>query len=370
MRQTALEIDLGLLRKNYLSLLSKAPGAELIALLKADAYGHSCKEVARALEKLPPKNRPHAFAVANVEEGIELRRYGVKSTIYVFSGVQYYDRDLHRCLRTVDLIPVVSSLAVLRQMAKTLKDLNEETHVHLKFNSGMNRLGLDPQEIEECIQILANTPQIHVEGLMSHLAAGEKPRSPSAKNQVKVFREIVERFRSEKINPKHIHLENSWGFASKLFPERSLARVGIDLYGIGHEGLNPVARWTAQIYQLREIQKGESVGYGPRFQAKKKMRMAVLGVGYADGYRRLYSNRAEVLVRGRRCPVIGSISMDLTAIDVSGVASVSTSDRAVLLGKDGKECITADELARHGESISYEVLTGISPRVPRIFVNG
>jgi alanine racemase len=318
---------------------------------------------------LPEKARLHGYGVANVEEGIELRRSGIKRPIYVLSGIQHYDDDLHRCLKTVDLIPVISSISVLRSLVRTLSSPGEDQTIHLKFNTGMNRLGIHYRETAECLELLAACSKIKVHGLMSHFAAAEKPESSLTKDQVKKFREILSRFNEAGIRPQYIHMANSAGLANKLFPEGNMARVGLHLYGIEGIGLKPVARWTAQVYQVHDLNKGDSVGYGPLFRAGKKMRMAVLGVGYGDGYRRAYSNKAEVLVRGKRCKVIGAISMDLTAIDVSAVPSISSRDRAVLLGRDGRDQITAAELARHGKSISWEVLTGISPRVPRVFVN-
>jgi alanine racemase len=242
--------------------------------------------------------------------------------------------------------------------------------VHLKFNTGMNRLGIDANEVPACLRVLASSPRIRVEGLMSHFAAGEKPAAKHSKDQVKLFRFITEAFRAAGIAPRFLHMANSAGLATKLYPEGNLSRVGLHLYGIDDKNLKPVARWTAQVYQVRDLAKGDGVGYGPHFRAKKKMKMAVLGVGYGDGYRRAYSNRASVLLRGKRCPVIGAISMDLTAVDVSHVPSVSPRDRATLLGRDGRDSITAEELATHGRSIPWEVLTGISPRVPRVFLNG
>lgn len=369
-RQTALEIDLGLLKKNYKRLLARTHGGEILALLKGNAYGHSHGEVARALETLPSSARLHGYGVANVEEGIELRREGVRRAIYVLSGIQYYDSDLHRCLETVSLVPTISSLNVLKQMVATLAKLPGESIAHLKFNSGMNRLGIEMEEVEECLEILRSSPQIRVLGILSHFAAGERADAAISKQQVKNFRSIVKRFQEAGIRPKYVHMENSSGLASGLFPEGNLARIGIHLYGLDDSTLDPVARWTAQVYQVRELKKGDVVGYGPRFRAKKKMKMAVLGVGYADGYRRNFSNRAHVLLKGKRCPVIGTISMDLTTVDISAVPSVSPRDSATLLGKDGKERITAEELAEHAKSISYEILTGISSRVPRVFVNG
>jgi alanine racemase len=265
---------------------------------------------------------------------------------------------------------VIGSLPVLRELVRTLAGFPGSREVHLKFNTGMNRLGIDPDETDECLRILRGCPSVKVQGLLSHFAAGDRPSSSVTKAQLTAFRSIVERFRRAGIAPRYLHMANSAGLASRLFPEGNLARVGIHLYGLDDEELSPVARWTAQVYQVRELKKGDGVGYGPHFRAKKKMRMAVLGVGYGDGYRRAYSNKAHVLLRGKRCPVIGSVSMDLTAVDVSSLPAVTTRDRATLLGADGRDRITAAELAAHAKSISWEVLTGISPRVPRVFVNG
>jgi alanine racemase len=366
-RQTTLEIDLGRLKGNYQCLLERAAGAELLVLLKSDAYGHSLREVSRSLESLPSQAGLHGFGVANVEEGIELRREGVRRPVYVMSGIQHYDEDMHRCLATCDLVPVISSLRVLKQLASATRRLKAAQAVHLKFNTGMNRLGIDLSELDECVRLLKRNPQIGVNGLMSHLAQAEKPASAQTRAQVTAFRSVVSCLKAAGISPQLLHLCNSAGLAAGLFPEGNLVRVGLHLYGIGDKRLKPAARWTAQVYQVRELAKGEAVGYGARFRSKRKMRMAVLGVGYGDGYRRIFSNRAEVLLRGRRCRVIGSVSMDLTAVDVSNVPSASTEDRAVLLGREGAEEITADELAFHAKSISWEILTGISPRVPRVF---
>ena len=370
MRQTKLEIDLGLLERNYRKLLARAGNSEMLVLLKSDAYGHSHREVARALDALPTSSRLHGFGVANVEEGIELRREGVKRPIYILSGIQYYDEDLHRCLETCNLTPVISSLPVLRQLAATLSSLGSERTVHLKLNTGMNRLGIDLAEVPACLKLLRQNPAIEVKGLLSHFAAGEKPRLALTRKQVATFRELVAAFRAEGVQPDYVHFANSSGLASNLFPEGNLARVGLHMYGIDDPELQPIARWTAQVYQVRDLRKGDPVGYGPHFRARRAMRMAILGVGYGDGYRRAFSNRAHVLLKGKRCRVLGSVSMDLTAVDVTNVPGISPRDRAVLIGRDGKEQITARELASHAKSISYEILTGISARVPRIFRHG
>ncbi len=335
-------------------------------VLKSDAYGHGHSGIAAALEK---STRLFGFGVANVEEGIELRRDKVRSPILVMSGIQHMDEDIFRCLETCTLTPVLSSLKVLQQACALTAKLKRPLSVHLKFNTGMNRLGIDLNEVEDAIRAVKGSRFLRVDGLMSHYAASEKPVSPLTKKQTKNFRHVVERFRANGVSVEKIHLANSSGIRNKTFPEGNVIRVGLHLYGIGGAKLEAVARWTAQVYQVREIAKGDSVGYGPLFTAKKKMRTAVLGVGYADGYRRALSNRADVLIHGKRCRVIGAVSMDLTAVDVTHVPGVSESSRAVLLGEDGREKVTVEELAKLSGCIPWEMLTGISPRVPRRYVD-
>jgi alanine racemase len=366
-RQTTLEINLGLLKENYRKLLARAGSGSLLVVLKSDAYGHSHREIAATLESLPESSRLHGYGVANVEEGIELRREGIRRAILVLSGIQDYDEDLHRCLEICDLTPVVSSLAVLKKMAKVTRRVSSRMRIHLKVNTGMNRLGVAPAEIHECLKILAAHPELELEGLMSHFSAAERPRHPITQRQVKEFRQVIRVCAHEGIRPRFLHMANSAALAKRYFPEGNLARVGLHLYGLSDPKLRPIARWTAQVYQVRELNKGDYVGYGPRYRAGKKMKMAVLGVGYGDGYRRALSNKADVLLHGKRCPVIGSISMDLTAVDVSRIPFVSVSDRATLLGRDGRQEITADELADHAGTIPWEIMTGISSRVPRVF---
>ncbi len=368
MRQTTLEIDLKRLKKNFELLANKAKGKEILVLLKSDAYGHSHSAVSQALDKFTPEQGLHGFGVANVEEGIELRREGIRKPVYVLSGIQHYDSDLDRCLQTCDLIPVISSLRILNQAASTTKSLGVSRIVHLKFNTGMNRLGIDLDELKDCLRILKLNPQIVVRGLMSHLAIGELKSNVLTKRQEKEFARVCDEFAALGMEIQWRHLCNSAGLESGLFPRGNLVRLVLSMYGLGNDKLFPVAKWTAQVYQIRELKKGESVGYGATYRSKKKMKMAVLGVGYGDGYRRIFSNRAQVLIRGKRCNVIGTVSMDLTMVDVTDVRGVTTEDRAVLLGCDGKDQIRAEELAKIANTISWEILTGISTRVPRVFL--
>jgi alanine racemase len=367
-RQTTLEIDLNRLKKNFQILAKAAKGRKILVLLKSDAYGHSHREISKALDEISSEDGLHGFGVANVEEGIELRREGIRKPVFVMSGIQHYNSELDRCISTCDLIPVISSMNVLEDICKVTKESGTNRLIHLKFNTGMNRLGIDLKEVSMCIQLLQKNPQIKIDGLMSHLAIGENRSHRLTKKQVTEFEKICSIFEMAGIRVRWRHLNNSAGLNSNLFPAGNLVRLGLAIYGAGNRKLHPVARWTAQVYQIRNLEKGESVGYGATFIAKKKMKMAVLGVGYGDGYKRIFSNRAEVLIQGKRCKVIGNVSMDLTMVDVSHIKNISTEDRAVLLGADRSQKISAEELAKAANSISWEILTGISPRVPRVFV--
>lgn len=364
-----LEVNLGLLKKNYFQLKREAGSAELMVLLKSDAYGHSHEQIALALDSLPKDSKLHGFAVANVEEGIELRRLKVKRPVYVLSGIQQVDEDILRCIEICRLTPVISSLSVLKEFDTLLRRKKKSLSFHLKINTGMNRLGVDMHELDAAIDILKANPKLLMAGLMSHFASAERKGSALTALQLRNFRAAVAKFREREILYRWLHMENSAGLMNHCLPEGNLARVGLNLYGVGHPKLQPVATWTAQVYQIRNLKRGDSVGYGPLFKAKKSMRMAVLGVGYGDGYHRAFSNKADVLIHGKRCRVIGAVSMDLTAVDVSHVPGIGTASRAVLMGRDGRDFISAEELSRHAGCIPWEILTGISPRVPRVFVN-
>lgn len=370
MRQTKLEVCVPKLARNFQKLRKRAGRAELLVVLKSDAYGHGAVDVAKNLERLGSGSGLHGFGVANVEEGIELRRARIRRRVYVMSGIQHADADLVRCLHTVGLVPVVSSLEVLADLAREVERQKRPLPVHLKFNTGMNRLGLDASEVPEVLRIIQASRHLRAEGLMSHFAAAEHPKSGLTRAQARRFAELVEEFGDAGVKLSWIHMENSPGLKNHCFSSGNLSRVGLHLYGLGDAQMEPVARWTAQVYQVRALEKGAFVGYGPLYRAKKKMKMAVLGVGYADGYRRLFSNRAQVLIHGKRCPVIGAVSMDLTAVDVSRVPQVTAESRAVLLGSDGRDRITAEEMAKWAETIPYEILTGIQARVPRVITHG
>ena len=367
-RQTELRINLSQLKRNFQTIRKTSGSADLLLVLKSDGYGHSVQEIAKYMDRLKSSSGLHGFGVANVEEGIELRRAKIKRPIYILSGIQQPTKELYRCLSQYRLVPVATSLRVLRSLARLSLKYPKPLKIHVKFNTGMNRLGLNPNEADEAIKVLKKHPKLLFDGIMSHYAAADKPLSRLTKLQTNRFRAIVNVFREKGLRPAYVHMANSFGIENQTFPEGNLVRVGLHLFGEGSSAVVPVAQWEAQVYEIRTLQKGESIGYGPIFRAKKKMRVAILGVGYADGYPRSLSNKADILIKGKRCRVVGAVSMDLTAVDITNVSGVSTRTKAVLLGKNGKERITAMELSGHAKCIPWEIFTGISSRVPRVFL--
>lgn len=367
-RQTELTVDLRSIKQNLRSIHRRNKHAQVMAVLKSDAYGHGAIPVATYLEQLPDHYGLHGYGVANVEEGLEFRKAKIQKPVYILSGIQSPNEDLYRCLVTCNLTPVITSIKVLNRLSDLARSIRRPLNIHIKFDTGMHRLGVSPNAVADVLKIISGNPILNLEGLMSHYAAAEKPTARNTKNQTKTFREIVNSFGNHSVLPRYLHMANSAGSQFNLFPEGNIVRSGLQLFGEGAEDLRVVATWHAQIYDVKSVKKGEGIGYGPIFRAKRNMDIAILGVGYADGYRRSLSNIGEVLVKGKRCKVVGAVSMDLAAIDITGVKDVSSSTKVVLLGKQGKEVITATELAEKSKCIPWEILTGISQRVPRFYV--
>lgn len=309
--------------------------------------------------------RLYGLAVATLEEAIALRADGVQGRILVMSGITRWDRSILKLVSSQCLEPVIAQLSALRELTALEAKLKYEFPVHIKVNTGMNRLGIDA--IPEAIQLIKKWRRAQAAGLLSHYAAADAPASELTQSQTARFRDISGQFAEAGLKPKLFHLANSAGAHNKCFPEGNLVRIGLHLYGEEHPQLTPILTWKTEIIDVRTVNAGDSVGYGPSYVANGTRRIAILACGYADGYPRLLSNRSEVLIQGKRCRVTGTISMDLLAVDVSEVPQARRGMTAILLGKDRSNRITALELSEHANTIPWEILTGISPRVPRVY---
>ena len=367
-RPTEAHISFRALASNFRLLRETiGPQVGVIAVVKADAYGHGSARVARLLEGLGVKG----FGVATVEEGSELRQAGIQAPVLVMGAA--YGRD-HEEVIAADLIPMVGVPGDVELFAAAARRLGRERlGVHVKVDTGMTRLGVTHPRFEEFLRQCAAFENIRVDGLATHFAAADGEDPQPTREQLRRFIQCLDRARAMGADPQVIHAANS--AAAIRFPAArfDLVRPGIVLYGAAPSehvplpGLQPVLSLRTRINALRRVPAHTPVSYGGTFVTARASIIATLPVGYADGYSRALSNRAQVLLRGRRAPLVGTVCMDLCMVDVTDVPGAAVGDRVTLLGGEGELVITPEELAGWAGTISYEVLAGITRRVPRIY---
>lgn len=366
-RPTVCFVDVEALRWNFRQVKAKVgPGVKILSMVKANAYGHGAPAMAQVLAD----EGSHAFGVATLEEGLELRRAGIRQPILVVAG-SYMDQ-LEQIIEN-QLTPVAHDLPALNRIDAAAQKRGTVLKVHVKIDTGMGRLGFLAGEIESWLPELKILKALIIEGVFSHFSQAESVEGDHTQHQFRVFQDVVARLRSQGITPPLAHLANSAATITLPGAYFDMVRPGIMLYGAYPSSamknqieLKPVLSWHTRIMQLKKVPAGTSISYGQSFVTQRESLIATLPAGYADGYQRLLSNRGQVLVRGKRAPVAGRVCMDLTMIDVTDIAGVQQGDEVVLLGGQGYEEITADEMAAWAETISYEILTSISARVPRI----
>ncbi len=369
-RPTLCYIDLEALNWNFQQARKKVgPEVKILSIIKADAYGHGAREVAKTLIKAGSDG----FGVATLEEGIRLREEGVPSPILVIAGI--YPEQIEEFLQ-FNLIPVVGDSEILKRLENLARRRRITLNVHLEVDTGMGRLGILASEVDSWLAELAKLKALKIEGVMSHFSETESSGLDYAKDQLESFRHVVQRLHAEGHHPPFIHQAKSAGVIGFPPAHFTMVRPGLMLYGIypspemvDHVALRPVLSWKTCVLQLKRLPKGSSISYGQTFVTERESLIATLPVGYADGYHRLLSNRGSVLVRGKRAPIVGKVCMDLTMVDVTDIREVQQGDEVVLLGTQGRGTISADEIARWADTISYEILTSISSRVPRIYYN-
>ena len=365
---TVATIDLAALAHNLSEVRRLIPSAcRIFAVVKADAYGHGLIEISRALAR----HNVGGFAVATVQEAVRLRHAGIREPVLVMAGL--LPEELPDLVH-YGLTPVVYELAVARRLGEQIPADAAPWPVHLKLDTGMGRLGLTPAEAWEALELIRAGGRLRVEGLMTHLADADSDAPAYTDAQLAHLDTMVARIRHADISIPLIHAAGTAGILSHPASHRDAVRPGLMLYGYhtcarltAPVFLKPVLSVTTKVVQVRTVVQGESVSYNRTFIATRPSRIAVLPVGYADGYSRALSHRAAVLIRDRRAPVVGRVCMDLTMIDVSDVPGAAAGDEVVLIGRQGAESITADDLATWQGSIPYDVLCAIGPRVPRIF---
>ncbi|HMG72285.1 MAG TPA: alanine racemase [Pyrinomonadaceae bacterium] len=368
-RPTWAEIDLEALAANFRVIREQVGrDVKVMAAVKANAYGHGAVACAQRLEA----QGIDWFGVALPEEGIELRAAGITRPILCLGG--FWKGQQNVCLQQ-SLTPVVYRLDMIESLDRAAAESGVVADVHVKFDTGMGRLGVRSDDVREFCEALSRFPNIRVDGLMTHFASADDPAQEDfTKDQLGRFQKAIDLFRDRGLTPTYIHAANS--AATFAFPPArgNMVRPGGALYGFARDvlpphvetpPLQPVMSLRSRIMLLKTVGKGEKLGYGCTFQTTRESLIATVPIGYDDGYRRSLSNRGRVIVGGAFARVVGRVSMDLTLIDVTDVPGVSLHDQVTLLGRDSELSITAEDLGELAGTISYEITCGVSARVPR-----
>jgi alanine racemase len=361
--RNSVRVDLGRIAANYRAIQAACPeGSEVLAVVKDDAYGHGAIPVAHALAAQGCRR----FAVASLEEAAGLREAGICGEIVALGGLfAGQERDAAE----LEITPAIHTAEGLERWSKQGAELGRKLPCHLKFDTGMTRLGL-PADAAATLELLALHPGVEVRGLATQLASSEDFYGAHSSEQLRRFADLRQGLAAGGVRPPFVHYGNSAAVAYGDLSRGNLVRCGLALYGYVNPApggerprleLRPALEWRSKILAVREVPAGSRLGYGGAFTAPAPMRIAALAVGYGDGYPRALSGKGIVVVQGRRRPVVGKISMDITLIDVTAGSSVTPEDEAVLIGDD----VTAAELAALCDTIPYEILSRISPRAER-----
>ena len=372
-RPTWAEIDLNNLAANFKQVQRLvSPTARVMAVVKANAYGHGAVECARRLAR----EGADWFGVALPEEGIELREAAITQPILCLGG--YWPGQAAVCIQHA-LTPVVYRVELIDALNQAAISAGVVADVHVKVDTGMGRLGVRFDQLSEFVAALNQFRNVRIDGIMTHLAAADDAScQPLTHDQIQRFDEAVTVFRDHGYRPTYLHLANSAGVYGHRESWGNLVRPGGVLYGLWRDVLPasaspellPVMSLHSRICLLKWVPPGETIGYGCTFEASRRSLIATLPVGYHDGYMRGLSNRGHVIVRGKYAPVVGRVSMDLTLIDVTDVADVEVDDQVTVLGWNRENAelkITAEDLARIVGTLSYEITCGVSDRVPRVY---
>lgn len=360
-------IDFGAYSHNLDAIRSLLkPGVRMMGVVKADAYGHGLVPMAKHAVSWGVQ----CLGVATVDEAITLRQAQITAPIIVlFEPVA----DALEAIVEHDLCLVLAERSTGECLAALAEKRGKRATVHCQVDTGMGRQGFTPATAVNDIRALAALKSLHLEGICTHFPVADGPNNAYTLEQIRQFDEIAKALRDAGVTFEQKHSCNSAGVVNYPEAHFNLVRAGLMSYGVWPsetpqppDFLRPVLEWSTRIVQVREFTPGSSISYGRTFTTPETMRAAILSVGYADGYRHRFSNRAEVLIRGVRCPVRGNVCMDQTVVDVTRVPDVKTGDRAILIGTDGDQRITAEELAPLAETIPYEILTCIGNRVARI----
>lgn len=372
MYKTWVEINKKALKSNIAQFQKLIRDTNLMATVKANAYGHGLFETVNVLSN----NGVKYFGVDSIDEAIKLKKAGINAPILILG---YTLKSRLKDVVQYGFRQVVYNKDTITILGK----LNKKIKIHLKIETGTFRQGIEKSQVLDFIKFIKKFPKIEIEGIYTHFANIEDTTSHDyANKQLNKFKETINLLEKNNIYVPIKHIACT--AATMLFPEThfDLVRVGIGVYGLWPSRetfisaknekrkivLNPVLSWKTKIAQIKNVKAGTSIGYGLTEKISKNSKIAIIPVGYYDGYDRKLSGIGNVIIRGKRCRILGRICMNMTIIDVSHVSNVKIEDDVILLGKQGKEQITAEELAQKVGSINYEIVTRINPLIPRIIV--
>jgi len=356
LHNTFAEISLKALSHNVGVVRQKTGNKNILAVVKANAYGHGAAEISKHLVK----NGVTHFGVAFTNEAIQLREAGVKSPILVF-----FDRNHIKECFEFNLTPVVFDLNTAKKFSAEAARRNRSLSIHIKVDTGMGRMGFTPDKAHDAICKIAGLKNIRLEGLMSHFSDADLHDKEFANLQLKRFLSLRKELKGNGVTFNFFHIANSAAVLTMPGAHLNMVRPGIMLYGYGDDALKPVLSLRSKILMLKKVPAGTPISYARTFVTKRKSIIATIPAGYADGYNRRLSNRGEVLINGKRAPVVGRVCMDTIMADVTDLHGLSMDSEVILLGSQGKEKITAADIADKTGTIPYEVLTSIGQRVKR-----
>jgi alanine racemase len=377
-RATRAEIDLQAFRHNLQTLRKYLdPQTRIMAVVKADAYGHGAIPCSR----IAIESGIGYLGVGVIEEGIELRENGLNTPILILASI--FPEEAEDLVRH-DLATILCTQSLAEALSREAEKQNKTVSIHIKVDTGMNRLGISPENLPTLLDQIKSLKNLKIEAISTHFSSADDEDLSITQTQLEKFQTALSILQKAGVHTTMVHTANT--SALFKFPEShfNMVRPGLILYGAlpspslqsvfeREESLNPfqpVMQWKSQIILVKTIPKGQSVSYSGSFTAKRDSLIATLPIGYADGLHRILSNKMDVLIRGQRVPQVGNICMDMILIDVTEIPDVQAGDEVVLFGRQGDEIITVEEMASKGETIPYEILCNVGKRVPRLYLNG
>lgn len=368
--QSSFVVDLAAYAQNLRVVREMIPKeCAIMAVVKGNAYGHGAVAIAqRALQA-----GAAMLGVTTVEEAIVLRSASITAPIMVLvqPPPDAFPEAIEHNLRLV-----LSDIDAAERLGELARKRNRVMPIHCKVDTGMGREGLNPDHVIPAMRHITRVSHVDIEGVATHFSSSDETDDPATANQIRIFKQVLKQFEKEGIPYEMSHAANSGAIVGHPSSVFDMVRPGLMTYGVWPNDtppermpLKPVGRWESKVVLLKELPTGWSIGYGRTYTTERPTRTAIIPVGYADGFKAQFGNNSDVLIRGRRCPVRGRVSMDQIVVDVTEVPGVAVGDTAVLIGSDGPEQITVTELAKRAKTVGQDILSSIGPRVHRVYVN-